>query len=322
MKFASGVRTLSNGGVGGDTPLLIIAFNRPDHLQVLIDRLRTIMPTKIYVAVDGPRSTAVDDAAKVEACRKLVDTIDWTDDVHRNFQSVNLGCGLGVSTAISWFFDHEERGIILEDDIIPEPSFFHYCEELLDRYADDSRVLAISGCNFVPPAFQSRPLDPYRFSRVPHIWGWATWRRSWQRYRLDISGWPRALPPHRLWQRSGKSLAGATYWASTFELLARKQVDTWDGQLVFAGMVANQWTATSNVNLIRNIGFGPDATHTLEDRNELQPPGEIELPLADVPVVVDEKADRWTRAHHFKANWRGILQQGQTYVRQYGRRRG
>lgn len=302
------------------TPVLIMAFNRPDHLSQLLERLREIRPARIYVAIDGPRADVPEDRPKVLACQQLIDTIDWGAQVQRNFQRSNLGCGLGVSTAIGWFLDQVECGIILEDDIIPQPSFFPYCEQLLIRYADDHRVLAISGCNFVPPAFQTRPEDPYRFSRVPHIWGWATWRRAWQHYRLDIAGWPRDLPPHKLWRRSGASLAGATYWASTFELLARKRVDTWDGQLVLAGMISNQWTATSNVNLIKNIGFGSDATHTLEDRQELQPIGNISLPLVEVPVVVDEKADRWTRAHHFKASWRGIFQQGQNYLRHYGRR--
>lgn len=296
-----------------ETPVLIIAFNRPDHLATLLNKLRSIRPAYVYVAIDGPRSYSPSDDAKVRACRKLVDSIDWTPHVHRNFQVSNLGCGLGVSTAITWFFEHTERGIILEDDIDPDPSFFSFCTELLNRYAENERVLAISGCNFVPPNSQSHPGDPYRFSRVPHIWGWATWRRSWREYRLDISGWPRKLGPHKLWLRSGRSLAGAAYWASTFELLARRQVDTWDGQFVFAGMASDQWTATSNTNLIRNIGFGPDATHTREDRNELQPVGNVCSPVRDVPLVVDEKADQWTRSNHFKAHWRGIFEQARAF---------
>lgn len=313
------VKAPNSGLVIMDTPILVIAFNRPDHLRTLLNRLREIRPSRIFVAVDGPRAHKSEDAVKVEACRALVDTIDWPAHIERQFQDSNLGCGLGVSTAITWFFQNTDRGIILEDDIIPESSFFPFCEELLTRYEHDERVLAISGCNFVPPEFQSRPEDPYRFSRVPHIWGWATWRRSWDQYTLDIAGWSRRLPPQRLWLRSGKSIAGATYWASTFELLARKQVDTWDGQFVLTGMIADQWTATSNVNLISNIGFGTDATHTLEDRGELQPLGQLTMPLGQVPVVVDETADRWTRRHHFKASWRGILQQAQTYFRNHGR---
>jgi hypothetical protein len=244
----------------------------------------------------------------------LAASINWDCTVQTLIHQSNLGCGRGVSTAISWFFENVEQGIILEDDIIPVHDFFPYCSELLDRYQDDPRVFAISGCNFVPPEYQSNPDLPYRFSQVPHIWGWATWRRAWETYRLDIDGWSTRLPLRHLWRRAGQSLSGAAYWASTFELLARKQIDTWDGQLVFASMVSGQLTATSNVNLIQNIGFDSSATHTIEDRNELQPLGRLNFPLAPVPLELDHEADAWTRRHHFLATWRGMFQQFQTYL--------
>lgn len=299
-----------------DEPVLVMAFNRPDHLAVLLTRLREVRPTRIYVAIDGPRAARDGEGDRVQACRDLVATIDWDCEVHTLFQDANLGCGMGVSTAISWFFAQEERGIILEDDIIPDPTFFGFCTELLDRYEHDHRVFAISGCNFVPPSAQGHPEHAYRFSQVPHIWGWATWRRSWAQHRLDIAGWRSVLPPHRLWARAGHSLPASVYWASTFELLARKEVDTWDGQFVLASMVSGQLTATSNVNLIENIGFGADATHTVEDRDELQPIRPMRLPTAPVPVVLDSRADAWTRKHHFRATWRGMADQADRYLRQ------
>ena len=300
-------------------PVLVMAFNRPDHLERLLARLREVRPQRVFLAVDGARPHVERESDLVAECRDLAKAIDWTNDVSTLFQSANLGCGLGVSTAITWFFDNVDRGIILEDDIIPETDFFPYCGDLLDRYQDDDRVFAISGCNFVPAAAQTRPDLPYRFSQVPHIWGWATWRKSWQQHQLDISGWQRRLPPKQLWDRAGRSAAAAAYWASTFELLARKQVDTWDGQLVLASMVSGQITATSNVNLIDNIGFGASATHTIEDRHELQPIGQLDFPLAEVPVELDERADAWTRKHHFRASWRGIFRQAQTYLAHRGR---
>lgn len=300
-------------------PVLVMAFNRPDHLQVLLDRLREVRPTRVYVAVDGARADRAGEADLVQACRDLVTTIDWDCEVQTLFQEANLGCGQGVTTAITWFFASEERGIILEDDIIPDPSFFAYCAELLDRYQHDMRVFAISGCNFVPPEAQSRPGDAYRFSQIPHIWGWATWRRSWAQHRLDISDWRTQLPPRRLWARAGHSLPASVYWASTFELLARKEVDTWDGQLVLASMTSGQLTATSNVNLIENIGFGDTATHTVEDRDELQPVTPLALPTTSVAVELDVRADAWTRRHHFRATWRGMADQADRYLR---RRRG
>ncbi len=293
-----------------------MAFNRPGHLSALIDRLREVRPTRLFVAVDGARPERAGEAEQVRACRDLVQAVDWPCELSTLFQDSNLGCGLGVSTAITWFFEQVERGIILEDDILPEPSFFDFCAELLERYEDDERVFAISGCNYVPSGWQGHPEQPYRFSRVPHVWGWATWRRSWMQHRLDIAGWRGRLPLRTLWSRSGHSVPGTVYWTSTFELLARKQVDTWDGQLVLAAMAADQWTATSNVNLIRNVGFGTTATHTIEDRDELQPIGRLEHPLAAVPVAVDEKSDAWTRRHHFRATWPGMWKQGERYLRQ------
>ena len=296
-------------------PILVMAFNRPEHLRVLLQRLREIMPKTVYFAVDGPRPERPEEAARVRECRTMIEDIDWIPIKRLLFQDSNLGCGLGVSTAISWFFSHEAAGIILEDDIIPDPSFFPYCAELLDRYEADHQVFAISGCNFVPPAFQTRPDLPYRFSQVPHIWGWATWRDRWATYRLDIAGWRRRLPPRELWRRSGRSISGAFYWATTFELLARKEVDTWDGQLVFSSMVNHQWTATSNVNLIENIGFDDMATHTVENREELAPAAQIALPLPHVPVDLDERADVWTRSHHFRITPIGMVQQAGRYLR-------
>lgn len=301
--------------MSGEPPILVMAFNRPDHLRVLLERLREVGPNSVYFAVDGARANKVDEHERVFECRKMIEDIDWIPSKSTLFQDTNLGCGQGVTTAISWFFANEEAGIILEDDIIPDPSFFPYCAELLDRYQHDQRVFAVSGCNFVPAEYQSHPEHPYRFSQVPHIWGWATWRDRWSHHHLDISGWQKQLPPLELWRRTGRSVSGAAYWASTFELLARGEVDTWDGQLVLAGMVHQQLTATSNVNLIRNIGFDELATHTREDRDELPAPQPITLPLAEVPVELDERADAWTRRHHFRATPAGMMGQAGRYLK-------
>lgn len=300
-------------------PVLVIAFNRPDLLEQLLQRLREIQPAHLYVAVDGPRPDRPGESAKVEACRELVASVDWPCEVHRLFHDRNHGCGLGVSTAITWFFDHVDRGIILEDDIIPDPSFFGFCTELLDRFEHDDRVFAITGCNFVPPSAQSHPGDAYRFSRVAHIWGWATWRRSWNTYRLDIQGWRKQLPMARLWRSSGRSVSGSLFWAMTFELMARKQVDTWDAQLVFAAMRQDQLIATCNTNLVRNIGFGDDATHTLEVV-DIEPVGSVVLPTKPIRVEADDRADAWTRLHHFQVTLPGIAHQAFNYAARKFRR--
>lgn len=297
-------------------PVLLIAFNRPDEFTALIERLRETQPRHLYVAIDGPRAGNADDAINVSRCRDLVATIDWTQDVRTNFQEHNLGCGRGVATALNWFFESEERGIILEDDILPQPSFFDFCSELLDRFEDDDRVFAISGCNFVPPAHQSQPASSYRFSRVPHIWGWATWRRSWDLYRFDMSEWTTRMSNRRLWRVSGRSPSGFVFWRSIFDLMARQQVDTWDMQLVFEGMVRDMWTATSNVNLVDNIGFGGEATHTERRPEYLRPSENLTFPLSHPPVIVDERADGWSRQVVFEATTQGLIAQGRRYLEQ------
>ena len=296
-------------------PLLLIAFNRPDLFAQLIERLRETRPQRVYVAIDGPRAGHPTDAQRVQETRDLIQTIDWTTDVHTLVQDSNLGCGLGVSTALSWFFDHEERGIILEDDILPRASFFDFCSELLDRYAQDERVLAISGCNFVPREHQSDPYQGYRFSRVPHIWGWATWRRAWQLHSLDMSDWRSRMSNRQLWEVAGHSPGGFVFWRSIFDLMARNQVDTWDMQFVFEGMSRGMLTATSNVNLVDNIGFGGTATHTEVRPAYLRVSEDIELPTTAIPVEVDEKADAWSRNVVFGATTSGLVGQGVRYVK-------
>ena len=296
-------------------PLLLIAFNRPDHFAQLIERLRETKPQLIYVAVDGPRSNHPTDAERVQQTRDLIASIDWTGDVHTLIQEKNLGCGQGVSTALTWFFDHEERGIILEDDILPRTSFFDFCAELLDRYEHDERVLAISGCNFVPPEHQSHPRDAYRFSRVPHIWGWAAWRRSWRLHSLDMSDWRDRMSTRQLWEIAGHSPGGFVFWRSIFDLMARNQVDTWDMQLVFEGMSRGMLTATSNVNLVDNIGFGGMATHTEVKPTYLRRSEEIALPTTPIAVQVDEEADVWSGNVVFGATTSGLFGQAFRYVR-------
>lgn len=280
-------------------PVLLMGFNRPELMAQVLDRLRQVEPTRLFIAVDGARPERDGEADRVQECRALAASVDWDCEVRTLFQERNLGCGRGVSTAISWFFEQVDRGIILEDDIVPDPTFFGFCSELLDRYEDDHRVFAVSGCNVVPRARLAQPYAPYRFSQIPVVWGWATWRRSWSQHRLDIRGWRRRLPPRVLLQRTGYSPTAAAFWASEFELTARGDVDTWDWQLTCAAMTSGQLTATSNVNLVENIGFGSEATHTVDGRSRLAPPLPQPLPVEDVPVVVDRLADVWAARHHF-----------------------
>jgi len=156
--------------VNPSPPVLLIAFNRPDRFARLIDAVRAARPEHVYVAIDGPRNSNSADAAGVQACRDLISRIDWTSSVHVLARPENLGCGRAVSGAIDWFFEHETRGIILEDDLIPQESFFGFCAQLLEHYEDVPEVFAISGCNVVP-ADHIFTGGPYRFTQIPQIWG-------------------------------------------------------------------------------------------------------------------------------------------------------
>jgi hypothetical protein len=283
-------------------PILIMAFNRPDHLSRLIENLRTVAPVNIYVAIDGPRPGNERDSAAVQECRALVSSIDWTPHVVTYFRTENLGCGRGVTANIDWFFRQVDRGIILEDDILPDPSFFPFCSELLDRYENDSRVFAISGGNVVPTEALSNPELPYRFSRYPHVWGWATWKRSWKTYNRDVSGWWKKISPVKFSQGTYFSPSAAVTFGGLWEFCARGEIDTWDYQLVFAAMRSGQFIATSNVALVENIGFGENATHTHEGESGITPLGSVSFPLAEVPVVADAKADKWDLKYHLKAS--------------------
>ncbi len=295
-------------------PVLLIAFNRPDLLEGLISLLRDVRPACVYVAVDGARPDRAGEADRVQACRELVASIDWTDEVHTNFQDSNLGCGLGVTTAITWFFDNVERGIILEDDIRPDPSFFPFCTTMLDRYQDDERIFAITGCNTVADTSLWPSDDRYRFSQYMHVWGWACWRRSWQLHQLDARGWWRTISPARFVSACNYSPSAILYWAANLEFTARGEVDTWDWQWSFAAMRSNQLVVVPNVNMVSNVGFGDDATHTQQGDSGLPQQGALVGELPIVPVHRNRRADQWELRHHYRATVLGGLDRFRAHV--------
>lgn len=300
-------------------PVLIIAFNRPDRVDALIDRLREIQPSKVYLAVDGPRTSVDADAEKVERVKQAARGIDWPCEVRTNFQLSNLGCGVGVSTAIGWFFANEERGIVLEDDVMPTLDFFPYCAELLERYQDDRRVFSISGCNFVPPGELTDPAASYRFSAITHVWGWAAWRRSWDAYEYDMANWRKRLPLKQRWRAMGGNLGGFVYWTAVYDWMRFGHLDTWDYQFSLAQMAEGTLTATSNVNLVDNVGFDADATHTTSaDKPAFIRPSEpITFPLTHPATVSrDLKADRWVRSQVLTASTQSAWRMFRTNVLQ------
>lgn len=169
-------------------PIIFMIFNRPDTTKQAFETIRAAKPKKLLVVADGPRPGKPGEADKCAATRAIIEEVDWDCEVHRNFSDMNLGCRQRVASGITWAFSLVDKAIILEDDCLPSQSFFRYCAELLDRYEHDDRVMMVSGNNHL--FGHTDVAESYYFSRYPHCWGWATWRRAWMKYDLNMSQWP------------------------------------------------------------------------------------------------------------------------------------
>ena len=271
-----------------NTPVVLIIFNRPDTTAQVFAEIRKARPPQLLVIADGPRENRADDLGKCREARTIVEQVDWPCQVITNYANQNLGCKHRVSSGLDWAFSLVEEAIILEDDCLPHPSFFRYCEELLERYRDDRRIGMISGHN-VLFGYQ-RTNDSYYYSSIPHIWGWATWRRTWEAYDFSISSWPQVRDAGLL-QDIFNSDIEVKSWTSIFDCQYDGVFDTWDYQLVFASLINNWLNITPNVNLISNLGFGVDATHTdnLKDVLAKQPTEAMVFPLVHPSFVVNDR---------------------------------
>lgn len=243
------------------TPVAFIIFNRPDTTERVFAEIAKARPPKLLVVADGARTTKIGEADKVAATRAIINRVDWDCEVLTNYSEVNLGCKRRVSSGIDWVFQQVQEAIILEDDCLPDPTFFRFCQEMLERYRFDQRIGMISGDNF--QFGRKRNNDSYYFSKYVHIWGWATWRDRWQgSYDVELNKWPVIRDGGWLVDILG-SAGEAASWSKTFENTYKGKVDTWDYQWVFANWIEGRINVMPNVNLISNIGFGAEATHTV-----------------------------------------------------------
>lgn len=260
--------------------LLFVVFNRPDTTARVFETIRAAKPPRLYVAADGPRAGRIGEEDRCSQVRQLATQVDWPCELFILFRETNLGCKIGVSSAINWFFEHEEQGIILEDDILAQPSFFDYCDEMLECYKKDTSVSMISGCNLVSKRLEFE--DSYFFSRNVHIWGWATWRRAWMHYDINMSKWPEWRAKGALRQMLNGDIAVALFWENIFDQVHAGRIDTWDYQWVFTCFKEGGLDILPEHNLIDNLGFGPDATHTTMETPKLlleSVPQDLEFPL-------------------------------------------
>jgi hypothetical protein len=240
------------------TPVLLLAFNRPDLFLELINCIRETAPKNIYVAIDGPRESNANDAQDVFDTVSLITNIDWECNLRVLKQRSNLGCGHAVSSAISWVFEHEEMVIILEDDIRPNSSFFQFCEEMLQQYKNDERIMTVSGHSMIEVP-NSR--INHRLSKYPVIWGWATWKRSWTLYEYSLDSYPKIGFVQLLKAYRG-NLILSLQCVLNFRAVRSNRIDTWDYQLVYSSFLYSKFHVIPNVNLTENVGFDQKATHT------------------------------------------------------------
>ena len=272
------------------TAVLFLIFNRLDTTKRVFEAIREAKPPRLYIAADGARDAKEGESGKVKDVRDYVlNKIDWPCEVKTLFQEKNLGCKYAVSSAITWFFENEEMGIILEDDCLPSQSFFWYCEELLERYKNEMIVGQISGDNF-QNGFKRGDAD-YYFSIYNHIWGWASWANRWKSYDVNLISFSNS----EFISEQIKDKKISKVWENTFESMKQQKIDTWDYQWTFTLWKNKQLTILPNVNLIKNIGFGEGATHTLVD-SEFSNMNNFEIILNQHPKVIvqDKEADNFT----------------------------
>lgn len=297
---------MMSGNKAYDIPILMIVFNRPELTQKVLKKVLEVNPQRLYVVADGARDTHADDMLKVSETRKLFDSIPPHIQFQILLREENYGCKKSVTEGIDWFFEHEEMGIILEDDCIPNTSFFYFMRENLHQYKDVERVMHIGGANYQFGNLRGEKEADYFFSNIPHVWGWASWRRAWKKYDED---------PIKL-EQFLKTKKASDYGLQWFYFFKYKQYfqrathpdnrNIWDYRWQFIMWYYGGIAITPNVNLVQNIGFGTDATHTFAEESKFAniPTVEMEFPLNHPQKIeVDYEADNYYLGVEMGKNW-------------------
>lgn len=269
------------------TPVLLLFFNRPDLTQQVFNSIRSVRPPKLFLASDGARmEVGAETELVIDLRDQILSQIDWKCEIFTLFRDQNLGCKHAVSSAISWFFEHVEEGIILEDDCLPSTSFFYYCEVMLEKYRENERIFLVSGQNL--SGVDSLIQNDYGFTKFALIWGWASWRRVWENYDVNVTKWGKNKK--QILKKVSTKFAARLYWLTIFDRLYQSQIDTWDYQLSFLILSSEGKTIIPKKNLISNIGFDERATHTKEgtSTNANLPRHELDFPLVGPKDQMEE----------------------------------
>ena len=284
------------------TPILFLIFNRPDTTKLVFESIKRIKPAKLYIAADGARKHKVGEDLLCKETRSIIDLIDWECEIKTLFRNENLGCKIAVSSAIDWFFENEEQGIILEDDCLPNESFYIYCETLLNYYASNERIMHISGNNFQDGNVRGN--GSYYFSNYNHIWGWATWKRAWKAYTVDLS-FLTETETETLIEKQFDTKKERLFWNNIFKKVINKTIGTWDYQWTYAVWKNNGLSILPNKNMIANIGFNNNGTHTsgvdilgLSNMKTFS----ISKIIHPTEIEINKKADKYGLDHYFNPN--------------------
>jgi len=280
------------------TPVLFLIFNRPDTTQQVFEQIRKVKPTKLFVAADGPRPTVTTDEEKCQQAREIIKQIDWECDLQTRFHENNVGCKIAVSSAIDWFFVHVNEGIILEDDCLPNESFFSFCKELLEFYRSDERIMHIGGTNLQNGIVRSD--GSYYFSRYNHIWGWATWKRAWKYYDVAMENYPAFKNQKKIFSLLNDREM-VKHWIANFDAVYYHHKNTWDHQWTYSIWCNNGLCIIPNINLVSNIGFREDATHTIEQYHAVANMKSYSLNKMHHPsfIIPHLEADRYSFRKYF-----------------------
>jgi hypothetical protein len=266
------------------TPILLLIFNRPEKAMKVLDSIRTTRPTKLYISADGPRNDEEKELTDLTRT-KILENVDWDCEIKTLFREKNLGCKIAVSEGITWFFKHENMGIILEDDCVPITDFYRFCEEMLRKYKNDPRISSISGSN---PFIDKPPINySYFFSRYNRIWGWATWRRAWSMFDVYMLNWPE-VKKNKIHYGFFTDLREVKHFERIWDMCYSNKIDTWDYQWFFTKKMMSSLTLVSNENLIQNIGFDKSGTHIRKEKLGLNmnTVKEIAFPLTHPKFIV------------------------------------
>lgn len=296
------------------TPVAFIIFNRPETTQRVFEEIRKVKPEKLFVIADGPRPNKILEKEQCVKTRSIIEKIDWKCELYKDYSDVNLGCARRVISGLDQVFKRVDKAIILEDDCLPHPTFFQFCEEILEKYENNSNILSVTGQNV--QFGQKRGPYSYYFSRYFQCWGWATWQRTWEHFDFDMCLWPKVKEDNAL-NLIFDSFLEAERWSEFFDKTYSNQISSWAFRCTLSSFLENGLHIIPNQNLVSNIGFCKDATNTNDSKNKLSniPSEAINFPLLYPPYIVRHlEADSHTQKVVYnpsgkKAKMKKILRQ-------------